>query len=75
MIYCLEGDSFALDNELRDTMKRLNLDDPSFFEKGEERSRPKKDVVKKEVKKMEEESKNIAQKMSKIDINKDEKEA
>ena len=75
MSYCLEGDSFALDSDLRDVMKKLRLDDPSFFEKGEERSRPQKNVVKKEVKKMEEDIKGIVRKVDKIDINRDEKEA
>ena len=74
MIYCLEGDSHALDNDLKEILRKLGLEDAFYFEKGDEKQKGHK-VVKKEMKKMEDESFGIVQKMSKIDIHKDEKEA
>jgi DNA replication licensing factor MCM3 len=74
MIYCLEGDSNALDGDLREILRKMGLDDGLFFERVDDKHKGHK-VGKKEVKKMEEESKGIIQKMSKIDINKDEREA
>ena len=74
MIYCLEGDSHALDSDLKEIMKKLGMEDSFYYEKGEERPKVQKTVVvKKEVKKMEDETKGLIQKISKIDINKDER--
>lgn len=73
MIYCLEGASNALDSELREILKNLSLDDAFSFEKGDDK-KPQKGA-KKEVKKMEDETKGIISKMSKIDINQDDREA
>ena len=42
MIYCLEGDSHALDGDLRDILKRLNLDDGVSFEKPEDKNKSHK---------------------------------
>ena len=75
MIYCLEGDSHALDSELREILRKLGLEDSFYFEKGNEKHKAHKTSAKKETKKMEEESHGIIQKMSKIDINKDSKDA
>ena len=76
MIYCLEGDSNALDSDLKETLKKLGLDDGFSFDRGEERLKSNiKQQPKREVKKMEDEAKGLVSKMSKIDINKDEREA
>lgn len=75
MIYCLEGDSNALDSDLKETLKKLGLDDGFSFDRSDEKSRGMKQQPKKEVKKMEDEAKGLVSKMSKIDINKDEREA
>jgi len=54
MIYCLYGDNHALDDKLREIMKKLNVDSASYFGRAEERpQRLTKISSKKEVKKME----------------------
>lgn len=74
MIYCLEGDSHALDGELKDILKKLNLDDQVSFDRPEDKNKAVKHP-KKEMKKMDDEAKGLITKMSKIDIHKDERQA
>jgi len=73
MIYCLYGDAKSLDVKLSEILRKLDLDDGTFFDL-EVVAKPKGKTSKKDSKRMEDESGGIIQKMSKIDINKDDKE-
>jgi hypothetical protein len=52
MIYCLYGDSHALDDKLKEIMKKLNVSDGSTMIKNEDKKSTKAGT-KKEVKKIE----------------------
>lgn len=63
---------------MKDILKKLGLDAGIAFEKGEEKEKPKggkQQSSKKDSRKMDDEAKGLVSKMSKIDINKDEREA
>ena len=74
MIYCLYGDSHALDDKLKEIMKKLNVSDGSTMIKNEDKKSTKAGT-KKEVKKIEDQTHSLVNNVTKIDINKDEKEA
>jgi DNA replication licensing factor MCM3 len=74
MIYCLYADCHALDDKLREILRRLNLDDGSAFEKPDEpKQRNARSSAKKDNKKMEDEASKVLSKLSKMDISKDDK--
>ena len=74
MIYCLYGDSHALDDKLKEIMKKLNVSDGSTMIKNQDKKSTKAGT-KKEVKKIEDQTHSLVNNVTKIDINKDEKEA
>lgn len=56
-------------------MKKLNLDEGTQFGRNQQKNRPTKAVSKKETKKMQDQTVVLVQKVSKIDLNKDDRDA
>uniref|UniRef100_A0A1J3JYM5 Uncharacterized protein n=3 Tax=Noccaea caerulescens TaxID=107243 RepID=A0A1J3JYM5_NOCCA len=79
MVYCLYGESNAMDDKLKEILMKLALYDPAYFpndrsEDQKHHRQPKKKEA--QQKRMEEEiAHGITHKMARIDINKDDKEA
>lgn len=76
MLHCSHGDSHALDDKLKEILRKLDLDDGTFFEKPQDpKTKAVRGSAKKDGRKMDDESGGLIQRMSKIDINKDDKDA
>lgn len=81
MVYCLYGESNAMDDKLKEILMKLALYDPAYFpndrnEDHRHHKQPKKKDAHKQQQRMEEEvAHGITHKMARIDINKDDKEA
>lgn len=75
MIYCLEGDSYALDGDVKEILRKIGLEHTFVFEKPQDKNKRYSGGSRKDNKRMDEESHGLINKMSKIDINRDEKEA